>query len=200
MKRALITAFDPFGGESVNAAQEMLEKLPPLWAGMQLERRILPTAFRSSKELLTAWLKEDFDLVVLLGQAAGRSFVTPERIAVNLMDARIPDNEGYAPEELPVEEDGPAAYFADLPVKAVADRLFYRGLPVRLSDSAGTYVCNAAFYHALHTIRTLGLKAKADFVHVPLLPGQQEGKPVLEPELMLTSLLEILREFGEAIA
>lgn len=197
MRRVLITAFDPFGGDSVNAAEELIGALPPVYKDLVLEKRIVPTQFKACQEKISDWLPEGWDMVLCVGQAAGRTFVTPERTAVNLMDAGKPDNAGFRPDEEPILPGGPAAYFSNLPVKEASRRLWDRGYPVRLSDTAGTYVCNCIFYRLMHEISVRGLSVKGGFIHVPLLTGQRPDAPGMAPETALTTLLELIGTYAE---
>ena len=129
-KKLLITGFDPFGGESVNPAFEAVRLLPDEIAGFKLCKLEIPTEFIRSGVILKGALRtEQPDTVLCVGQAGGRTAVTPERVAINLMDARIPDNTGYQPIDEPIAPDGPAAYFSTLPVKAIAERIQSAGLP-----------------------------------------------------------------------
>ncbi|MBR5094051.1 MAG: pyroglutamyl-peptidase I [Oscillospiraceae bacterium] len=172
--KILITAFDPFGGEPVNPAWEAVRRLEPP-AGAELRRLQLPTVFGLSGDLVCAAMeRERPDVLLCVGQAAGRAAITPERVAINVMDAAIPDNAGAQPREEPVVPGGPAAYFSTLPVKALAAAVAAAGAPAEVSNSAGTFVCNALFYRALHAIATGALPVRAGFVHVPCLPEQAE--------------------------
>lgn len=151
-KKLLITGFDPFGGEQVNPAFEAVRLLPDEIAGLELCKLEIPTEFIKSGVILKDALRAVHPNAVLcVGQAGGRTAVTPERVAINLMDARIPDNAGYQPIDTPVVPDGPAAFFSTLPVKAIAARIQSDGLPAAVSNTAGTYVCNSLLYTLLHT-------------------------------------------------
>jgi pyroglutamyl-peptidase len=164
--KILLTAFDPFGGESVNASMELLRLLPDRIGSAEIVKQILPTVFRQSAELVCDAMDAlRPDGVICLGQAAGRKQVTPELIAVNLQYARIPDNAGNSPMDLPVVPEGPAAYFATLPVRAMTGAMEKAGVPAAVSYSAGAYVCNDLFYRLLHRFRDTG--TRVDFIHVP---------------------------------
>ncbi len=137
----LVTAFDPFGGAETNASLMVLEALPERIGAAKLEKRVLPTVFGLSARLAEEAAEQlRPEAVVCLGQAAGRKAVTPERVAVNLMDASRPDNGGNQPEDQPVVPGGPAAYFSTLPVKAMARAIREAGLPGEVSTTAGLYV------------------------------------------------------------
>ena len=146
--KILITGFDPFGGETVNPAYEAVKLLPDTIAGAQIIKMEIPTVFSQCGPAVEAGIREHHpDVVLNIGQAGGRSCVTVERVAVNLAEAGIPDNAGEQPMDQPLQPDGPAAYFATIPVKAVVQNVRDHGLPCHLSYSAGTYVCNCVMYN-----------------------------------------------------
>ena len=190
----LITAFAPFGGDALNASQEVLTALPDVLGGVRLDKRLLPVSFRSAPRLAAeAAERLRPEAIVCLGQAAGRDAVTPERVAVNLMDAAAPDNDGFQPVDEPVIPSGPAAYFSTLPVKAMVEAMRRLDVPARLSNTAGTYVCNALMYAMLHRVKDV----PCGFIHVPYLTEQGKGStaPSLPRELVLrgiTACLQIL--------
>ena len=180
----LITAFSPFGGDALNASQEILNALPETLGGVRLEKRLLPVSFRASSRLaLEAAERLRPEAIVCLGQAGGRDVVTPERVAVNLMDAAISDSDGFQPEDEPVIPNAPAAYFSTLPVKAMVEAMQRVGVPARLSNSAGTYVCNALMFAMLHQTKDI----PCGFIHVPYLTEQGKGEtaPSLPKETIL---------------
>ena len=183
----LVTAFTPFGGDALNASQEILNALPETLGGVRLEKRLLPVSFRFAPRLaLEAAERLRPEAIVCLGQAGGRDAVTPERVAVNLMDAKIPDNDGFQPVDQPVIPNAPAAYFSTLPVKAMVDHMQGVGVPARLSDSAGSYVCNALMFAMLHRMREI----PCGFIHVPYLTEQGKGEtiPSLPRETVLRGI------------
>lgn len=167
----LLTAFDPFGGEETNASQVLLAGLPEEVAGVPLHRVVLPTSFaRGTAALLGAIDQVQPRAVVCLGQAAGRVALTPERVAINIADASIPDNDGAQPLDQPLVVGGPAAYFTTLPVKALIQAMRDTGYTAELSNTAGTFVCNAVMYRCLHYLATTGrAHIPAGFLHVPAL-------------------------------
>ncbi len=190
----LITAFDAFGGQSRNASQEVLEALPESLGGERLAKRRLPTVFAEAGTLARqAMLRLRPDAVVCLGQAGGRDAVTPERVAVNVMDAASPDNAGCQPVDEPVIPGGPAAYFSTLPVKAMVRAIREAGVPAQLSNTAGTYVCNSLMYSVLDCASRELPGLACGFVHLPYLAGQ--GEPSLPKEDLIravTAALEVL--------
>jgi pyroglutamyl-peptidase len=170
--KILITGFEPFGGEIVNPSWEVAKQLDGLIvAGAQLVAVQLPCVFSKSLLALSDALEAHHpNMVLSLGQADGRSDFSIERVAINVCDARIPDNEGAQPIDEPVVPDGPAAYFSSLPIKKMAAALKAQGFPVAISQTAGTFVCNQVFYGLQHALAGKG--TMSGFVHVPLMPLQ----------------------------
>ncbi|MCD7756281.1 MAG: pyroglutamyl-peptidase I [Firmicutes bacterium] len=184
-KRLLITGFDPFGGASVNPAWAAVAQLPEQVGEYVLCKLEIPTAFSEAAEAVLERAREFCpDAIVCVGQAGGRDAVTPERIAVNIRDARIPDNRGFRPEGARICPEGPAAYFATVPVDAMAAAIRAAGVPARVSNTAGTYVCNDVLYTLLH--RFAGTDTRVGFLHVPYLPEQ--GDPSLPLEAIVRAL------------
>ena len=178
MKTLLITAFEPFGGESENPSALALELLNESIGGIRLEKRLLEVTFLGARDNICRYVDEvKPDYAICLGQAGGRAAITPERVAVNVMDARIADNIGYKPEDVPVTEGGQNAYFATLPIKRMVGAMEQAGVAAALSNSAGTYVCNSTMYAMLEHIALNGMAAKAGFIHVPYIPSQVADKP-----------------------
>lgn len=180
MMKILVTAFDAFGGEEINPTERALDKLPDEIGGAQIIKRPVPTVFGEAlKQAIAVAEKEGVDAVVCLGQAAGRSHITPERVGINLADASIPDNAGNQPIDEPVVEGGPAAYFSTLPVKAMVAAIQEAEIPARVSTTAGTFVCNHLLYGLLHHFKDT--QVKAGFIHVPFIKEQnKENSPMLE--------------------
>ncbi len=200
--KILLTAFDPFGGEPVNPAWEAVRRLrAPEEA--ELLRLQVPTVFGLSGDLVCeAMERERPDLVLCVGQAAGRPAITPERVGINLMDAAIPDNAGALPREQPVIPGGPAAYFSTLPVKALAEAIRAAGVPAAVSNSAGTFVCNQLLYRVLDAIERRCPGMRGGFIHVPCLPEQAErmGKEKAIPSLELEEIVKGLEAALEYLA
>ena len=190
--RALVTAFEPFDGETINPTMRILEHLSPP-TGVELERLVLPVVFGESLRLLEGAL-ETFqpDIVLGLGQAGGRALVSLERVAVNLNDARIPDNAGQQPVDTPVVAGAPAAYFSTLPLKRTLKALLDAGIPAYVSQSAGTFVCNHVMYGLLHVLEQNYPQTRGGFVHVPFLPEQaaRHSTSSLVPSLGLELLVQ----------
>jgi pyroglutamyl-peptidase len=186
----LVTGFEPFGGEAVNPSALVAQALHRrMIDGVPVIGAVLPCVFGTALEVLRALLDQHRpSLVLALGLAAGRSGFSLERIAINIDDARIPDNAGAQPIDTPVLAGAPAAYFSTLPVKAMVAALRAAGHPAELSQSAGTFVCNHVFYglqHALRTRRT----ARSGFMHLPLLAEQAAGG-LAAPSLTLAQMVE----------
>lgn len=174
--KVLLTGFEPFGGETINPSWEMV-KAAQAPAGMQLEKILLPVSFRKAPALIEEKIQSlRPDVILSLGQAGGREGISLERLAVNLADARIADNDGFQPRDEALQADGPAAYFSTLPLRRMEAALRAAGLPASLSNTAGLYVCNAVFYTAAQLAESLNPALRAGFVHVPYLPEQASGK------------------------
>jgi pyroglutamyl-peptidase len=176
MMKALVTGFEPFGGDRVNPSFEALRRLPKRIGVLDIATRALPVVYGAALPALRAAIAETGpDLVLSVGLAGGRSELSLERVAINVDDARIPDNDGNQPIDRPVVAGGPAAYFATLPIKAAAAALRDAGLPAAVSNSAGTFLCNHVFYGLMHEAERGGGRFRAGFLHVPYLPGEAAG-------------------------
>ena len=151
MKKLLITGFDPFGGESINPAWEAVKLLPDTIGAFELTKLEIPTVFgTASQKVLEAAQAVQPDVILCIGQAGGRKAITPEMVGINLRHARIADNAGNQPQDEPVVSDGPAAYFATVPVRRMAQAIEDAGITAAVSYSAGTFVCNDTLYAVLH--------------------------------------------------
>lgn len=187
-KKLLITGFDPFGSETVNPSWEAVRLLPEEIGACRLTKLQIPTVFGLSAEtVLAAAEKLQPDVILCIGQAGGRSGVTPEVVGINLREARLPDNAGNQPADVSVVENGPAAYFATVPVRAMVKAVNDAGISAALSYSAGTFVCNDVLYSLLHHYH--GTETKVGFVHVPFLPEQaKENVPTMALEQIAAAL------------
>ena len=171
--KILVTAFDPFGGDSINPAHEAVRMLHDTISGAEIVKLDVPVVFGKSVAVVyEAMKKEKPDVTLCIGQAGGRFCITPERVAINIDDGRIPDNEGNQPVDQPIFEDGDAAYFASIPIKAMVDKIKSVGIPAAVSNTAGTYVCNHLMYGVLYHIAKEFPGMKGGFVHVPFLHEQ----------------------------
>jgi pyroglutamyl-peptidase len=185
MKRLLITGFDPFGGATVNPSWMAVERLPDQIGECVLCKLQIPTVFgKAAAAVLEIARQFSPDTILCIGQAGGRAAVTPERIGVNIRDARIPDNAGNQPRGEFVDPQGPAAYFSTLPVEAMAQAIRDAGVDATVSNSAGAFVCNDTLYLLLHKYHATDVKV--GFIHVPYLPEQ--GSPSLPLEETVKAL------------
>ena len=177
MKTVLVAAFEPFEGELVNASWEAACQLHErMICGARVVAKQLPCVFGESLKVLNAAMDElEPELVIVVGQANGRPNITVERVAINIDDARIPDNAGNQPIDVRIVEDGPAAYFATLPIKAIVEGIREADIPAAVSQTAGTFVCNHVLYGLLHRQAKQG--GRGGFIHVPYLPQQAVKHP-----------------------
>ncbi len=180
--KILVTGFEPFGGSTINPSEQVVRLLQDiLFSNIELVIKVLPVErIRAGQVLIEAVEETQPQAVVSLGEASGRAVISVERIAVNLMDYRIPDNQGNKVADLPVVVGGPAAYFATLPVRKIFERVTLAGVPAELSLSAGSFLCNQVMYEALHYTAEQGRSIKAGFIHLPSLPEQalRSAKPI----------------------
>lgn len=194
MTTILLTGIEPFDGEPINPSWEAARALDGARIGdATVVVRQLPCVLGRVNEALVAAIEATSPvLVVCLGQAGGRTDVSVERVAINVVDARIPDNAGVQPVDVPVVAGGPAAYFSTLPIKAIVRALREQGIPASVSQTAGTYTCNAIFYELSHYIATQRPTLRGGFVHVPYLPEQAARHPGA-PSLAQAVLVEGIR-------
>ena len=176
-KKLLITGFDPFGGENINPSWEAVKLLPEQVGQYHIHKLAIPTIYGTAAEMiLTKSEQLQPDGIISVGLAGGRDAVTPERIAVNIRDARIADNRGVQPRGDRVVPEGPAAYFSTMPVEKMAEAIRQAGIPAAVSNTAGTFVCNDVLYTLLHHFDKASVRV--GFIHVPYLPSQ--GTPNME--------------------
>ena len=188
MKQLLITGFDPFGGEQVNPSWEAVKALPDHIGEHQITKEEIPTVFGAAADKVLALAAEQKpDVIICVGQAGGRKAVTPEVIGINLREARIPDNAGNQPVNIPVIPDGPDAYFSTLPVREMVAAIQSEDIPAALSYSAGAFVCNDVLYTLLHHYN--GTHVRVGFIHVPYLPQQAAGgQPSMPQDQIIRAL------------
>ncbi|MDE2246457.1 MAG: pyroglutamyl-peptidase I [Xanthomonadaceae bacterium] len=191
--RVLLTGFEPFGGETVNPSWEAVRALRGRRiAGHRIAVARLPTAFGDALAALDAALASTRPrLAIAVGQAGGRDRLSLERVAINVDDARVADNRGRQPVDVPVVAGAPAAYFSTLPIKAALAALTAAGIPAAISQSAGTYVCNHVFYGLMHTL-ALRRGVRGGFVHIPFLPAQAAHHRSA-PSMTLDTVIAALR-------
>lgn len=195
-KSILITGFTPFAGEKMNPSYEAIKLLPDDIMGYNIVKKEIETAFHFSKnQLIPIFETIKPAAVILVGQAGGAKNMRIERVAINIDDASIKDNNDYMPVDKPIIPDGPAAIFSTLPVRKIVENLLDDGIPAIISNSAGTYVCNHLMYHLLYHLKTNQIDIPAGFIHVPYVFTQVEDKP----DVYATDLYAITRTLDIAI-
>lgn len=181
-RKILFTGFEPFGGMQTNPSEKLVRRLTDCRLdGIELSTMILPVEYYRAMDIIRERVGQ-YDIIVMFGVSRLRQEVSVERIAINLMDTASTDNAGYRPDEEVIASDGPTAYFSTLPVKKVVSYLKEHGIPCRVSNTAGTYVCNAIYYATLHQTATHGLDTKCLFIHLPkeeIIPSMQQLKESL---------------------
>ena len=193
MNKILLTGFEPFGKASSNPSGEIVKQI----SGENIITAILPVAYGQSAERLLALIAEhNPDVVICLGQAEGRKEITPERVAINLDDARLADNEGVLRNDVKILEDGPDAYFSTLPIKEIVEAIKAAGVPAAVSLSAGAFLCNHVFYVAQNNFA--GTNVRSGFVHVPLMDEQAGEFPGL-PTMPLDQMVKAVRTMLEVL-
>lgn len=197
--KVLITGFDPFQGEKVNPAYEAVKLLPDTIAEAEVIKLEIPTVFSKSGPAVEAGIKKyNPDVVINVGQAGGRSCITIERVAINLAETQIPDNDGEQPMDERLQEDGETAYFATIPVKAIVKNVRAHGIPCHISYTAGTYVCNCVMYNVLYMAATKYPHIRAGFIHVPYADEQVVSKSNGIPSTSLGVIAKALEYAIEA--
>lgn len=196
--KIIVTGFDPFGGETINPSIECVKALPEI-EGVELIRLELPTVFKESAKRLNEVINDvKPDAVLSVGQAGGRPGITMERIAINVDDARIPDNISQQPIDEAIQLDGEAAYFTTLPIKRIVKAIREAGISAEVSNSAGTFVCNHIMYQSLFAATKADKPFKAGFMHIPFIPEQTTDKPSLPLEESTKALqiaIETIRDY-----
>ena len=193
MTKVLLTGFEPFGKATLNPSGEIVKQI----SGDNIVTAILPVAYTQSAERLLALIEQhNPDVVISLGQAEGRTHVSPERIAINLDDARLADNEGVIRNDVPIVVGGPVAYESTLPIKEIVKAINDAGVPAAVSLSAGAFLCNHVFYVAQDHFK--GTKVRSGFVHVPLMDEQAGEFPGL-PTMPLDQMVKAVRTMLEVL-
>ena len=196
--KIIVTGFDPFGGETINPSIECVKALPEI-EGVELIRLELPTVFKESAKRLNEVINDvKPDAVLSVGQAGGRPGITMERIAINVDDARIPDNISQQPIDETIQTEGEAAYFTTLPIKRIVKGIREAGISAEVSNSAGTFVCNHIMYQSLFAATKADKPFKAGFMHIPFIPEQTTDKPSLPLEESTRALqiaIETIRDY-----
>lgn len=197
--KILLTAFDPFGKDVVNPALEAVKITDTDGLDAEVIKLEVPTVFgRSIEKVQEAMEKHHPDVVLCIGQAGGRYALTPERVAINLDDARIEDNDGNQPIDVRIYADGENAYFSSLPIKAMVAAIQEKKLPAQVSNTAGTFVCNHLMYGVLYTIAKKYPACRGGFMHVPFIPEQVVKRPDT-PAMSLCDIALGIRAALEAI-
>lgn len=198
--KILVTGFDAFNGEKINPASLILDKLGDELDGHKIEKLFLPTTFTKVADLIERKIVETKpDILISLGQAGGRSDITVERVAINIADASIADNDGNKPIDEKIRWDGKNAYFSTLPIKAIVENLREEEIPASVSNSAGTYVCNHVMYNDLYFAEKYK-NMTAGFIHVPYLPAQvldKRGLSSMSLENMVKAVEIIIKTSAE---
>ena len=193
MTKVLLTGFEPFGTATSNPSGEIVKQI----SGDNIVTAILPVAYTQSAERLLALIAEhNPDVVICLGQAEGRTQITPEKIAINLDDARLADNDGVLRNDVKIIESGPDAYFSTLPINEIVEAIKARGVPATVSLSAGAFLCNHVFYVAQN--KFAGTKVRSGFVHLPLMDSQAAEFPGL-PTMPLNQMVIAVRAMLEVL-
>ena len=187
--KLLLTAFDPFGGDAINPALEAVKLVADKIGRFDIVKLEVPTVFRKSIDTVAKAIEEEKpDVVLCIGQAGGRFEITPERVAINVDDARIKDNEGNQPIDIKIFEDGENAYFTTLPIKAMVEAIREANLPAAVSNTAGTFVCNHLMYGVLYTLAKKYPHIKGGFTHVPFIPAQVARRTPVAPYMALEDI------------
>ena len=193
MTTILLTGFEPFGTATSNPSGEIVKQIN----GENIVTAILPVAYAQSAERLLSLIEQhNPDVVICLGQAEGRTQITPEKVAINLDDARLADNEGVLRNDVKIIEHGPDAYFSTLPVKDMVEAVKTQGIPAAVSLSAGAFLCNHVFYVAQN--KFAGSNDRSGFVHVPLMDSQAPEFPGL-PTMPLDQMVIAVRAMLEVL-
>src|SRR5688572_19678270 len=190
----LVTGFEPFAGDTANPSQELAKTMDGRAVGPHAVRSlVLPVEHEATGEIMRAPLDAPgLTAVIHLGLAAGRARLSLERIAVNVMDYRIPDARGALRQDEACAADGPAAYASTLPLRAILQELTGEGIPAHLSYTAGTYLCNYTLYTTLHALAVSGRAIPAGFIHLPLSPAMVAARGLEEPSMDLGIMLRAL--------
>ena len=200
--KILLTGFEPFDNSPINPSEKIVHVLAnESISGMQIDTAVLPVDLgHGPTALLNAVKVSEPEAVICLGQASRRAVISIERVAVNLLDFRIPDNAGNQVEDQRIELNGPAAYFTTLPVRKIYDTLKAKGIPAELSLSAGTYLCNQVLYTLLHFLAKHNLKVPAGFIHLPALPEQAAQMKGSIPSMSLDTMVQGIRVAVQIVA
>ncbi|AXN39678.1 pyroglutamyl-peptidase I [Peribacillus butanolivorans] len=189
-QKVLLTGFDPFGGERVNPSWEAVKQLHgEVIDDVTLVAEQIPTVFGKSFAVMEQLIQQhNPDIVICVGQAGGRLHITPERVAINMDDARIPDNQGNQPIDEPIADKGPVAYWSTIPIKRIVENMKESNIPASVSHTAGTFVCNHIFYGLMDYITRTSSSIRGGFIHIPFIPEQTINKEA--PSLSLETIVK----------
>ncbi|CAH0151278.1 pyrrolidone-carboxylate peptidase [Bacillus sp. Soil745] len=189
-QKVLLTGFEPFGGEKVNPSWEAVKQLHgEVIDDVTLVAEQIPTLFGKSVAVLEQLIQQhNPDVVICVGQAGGRLHITPERVAINMNDARIPDNQGNQPIDEPIADKGPVAYWSTIPIKRIVENMKESNIPASVSHTAGTFVCNHIFYGLMDYITRTSSSIRGGFIHIPFIPEQTINKEA--PFLSLETIVK----------
>ncbi|MFE6166631.1 pyroglutamyl-peptidase I [Viridibacillus arvi] len=192
-KKVLLTGFEPFGGERINPSWEAVKQLHgEVIDDVTLVAEQIPTVFGKSVAVLEHLIQQhNPDIVICVGQAGGRLHITPERVAINMDDARIPDNQGNQPIDQPIVDKGPVAYWSTFPIKRMVENMKESNIPASVSHTAGTFVCNHIFYGLMDYIARTSSSIRGGFIHIPFIPEQTINKEA--PSLSLETIVKGLK-------
>ncbi|SIR01185.1 pyroglutamyl-peptidase I Cysteine peptidase. MEROPS family C15 [Peribacillus simplex] len=190
MQKVLLTGFEPFGGERVNPSWEAVKQLHgEVIDDVTLVAEQIPTVFGKSIAVMEHHIQQhNPDIVICVGQAGGRLHITPERVAINIDDARIPDNQGNQPIDKPIADKGPVAYWSTIPIKRIVENMKESNIPASVSHTAGTFVCNHIFYGLMDYINLNSSSIRGGFIHIPFIPEQTINKEA--PSLSLETIVK----------
>lgn len=198
--KILVTGFDPFDKDIINPSYEAVKKLPDTIKDAKIIKLEIPTSFKRSTQVLEKSIEEHKpDVILSVGQAGGRNGITLEKVAINLLEARIKDNDGYQPCDKHIREDGETAYFTNLPIKGMNCYLKENNIPTTISYTAGTFVCNCVMYNILYLINKKYPNIKGGFIHVPFLPEQAALKNPVSSSMSLDMISKAIELSIEAI-
>ncbi|PEZ74716.1 pyroglutamyl-peptidase I [Bacillus sp. AFS017274] len=189
-QKVLLTGFEPFGGERVNPSWEAVKQLHgEVIEDVTLVAEQIPTVFGKSVAVMEQLIQQhNPDIVICVGQAGGRLHITPERVAINMDDARIPDNQGNQPIDEPITDKGPVAYWSTIPIKRIVENMKESNIPASVSHTAGTFVCNHIFYGLMDYITRTSSSIRGGFIHIPFIPEQTINKEA--PSLSLETIVK----------
>lgn len=199
--KVLLSGFDAFGGEEINPALEVIKGVSESIGTIKVRKIIIPTIFKTSLEVLWQEAKSyKPDVILSIGQAGGRYEISLERVAINIDDARIKDNAGNQPIDVPIFKDGKNAYFSNLPIKAMMKEIREIGIPAMVSNTAGTFVCNHVMYAVLYWIEKFKIAKRGGFIHIPYLPQQVINKgntPYMDKQTAIRGIEKAIWSIGE---